>query len=88
MNRPGSTLRAEGTMIGRVPIARRKDWQLLLLELCDVAVQDGNDFIAVRHGERATGQEIILDIDNDQGSGNRHITFPLDYLTNYIRFCS
>ena len=52
-------------MIRRVPISCREYWQVLLLELCNVAIEDRNDFVAMRHGERSARQEVILDVDNN-----------------------
>jgi|APSaa5957512535_1039671.scaffolds.fasta_scaffold221491_2 hypothetical protein len=33
----------------------------------DQAIDDGNDFVATGYGQRPTGAEIILNIDDDQG---------------------
>ena len=60
-------------MIRRVPIACRKDWQFLLLKLCNTAVEDRNNLIARRHSKGATWKEIVLDIDEDESFLPRHI---------------
>jgi len=49
-------------MAARVPVLREHD----ILEARGEAVHHRHDFVAARHGEHATGTEIVLDVDHDQ----------------------
>src|SRR6266498_749099 len=52
----------EAAVVGRMPILRRDDEIKVPLQF----VGERDDFITVWHGQRATGQKVILKIDNDQ----------------------
>src|SRR5205823_7872088 len=54
--------RRKGMMRGRVPILRQDDVRKAPREIVD----DGNDRVAIGHGERAARQEIILHIDDQK----------------------
>ena len=54
-------------MIGRVPITRQKNGKTMSLEPTQVGQQDGNDLISPADPEGAAGEEVILDISNQQG---------------------
>src|SRR6266850_3946261 len=59
-------------MVARVPVLRQHD----VGEAGAQAVDDGHDFVAFRHRERAAGHEVILDVDDDQDAffGSRTIS--------------
>jgi hypothetical protein len=75
-------------MIRRVPVARRHDRKSQSPEHGDIAVERRHDLVAARHGEAAPGQEIQLDIDEDQRIARpgpdhfiRHAAYSLVFLT-------
>jgi hypothetical protein len=54
-------------MVGRVPVARGKHRQAGRGKHGDGRVERRNDLVAAGHGKLATGQEIVLNIDNEEG---------------------
>ena len=65
-------------MVGRVPVARGNHRETESGEPVDVAVKDGNDFVAPGNGEGAAGKEIILKVDDQEqvacaGTGLRSV---------------
>src|SRR5206468_1108242 len=63
----------EAAVIARMPVLRGDND--VEAAPADQLVGDGNDGIAFRHGERAAGDEIILQIDQDEGVPGAH-RFP------------
>ena len=55
-------IRGKTAVIGRMPVLRGDHQRERRLQ----PVRDRNDFIAVRHRERAPGQEIVLNIHQDE----------------------
>jgi hypothetical protein len=49
-----------------MPIARGNHRPSPTIKFGDQTIEDGNDLVAARHGERAAGAEIVLDVDNNQ----------------------
>ena len=49
-------------MAARVPVLGQDDMR----EFRRQPVDGGNDLVALRHGQRAAGTEIVLNIDDDQ----------------------
>lgn len=49
-----------------MPIARENNREVVDLKAPDIAHENGNDFVAAADAERATGQEIILDVGDEQ----------------------
>jgi hypothetical protein len=78
MYRPDSAVSFKMAGFSRMPVARGKDRQAAIAKSLDVSVQHRHHFITVLNGERATGAEIILHIDKDQGISPRH---RFDYRT-------
>jgi len=52
----------EAAMVGRMPVLCRDDKFKVSLQF----VGDGDDFITMWRGQRATGQEVILKVNDDQ----------------------
>src|SRR5436190_1831582 len=55
-------IRGEAAVARRMPILCRDHELEAILQFIDKR----NDFVAARHGQRAAGQKIVLNIDNDQ----------------------
>ena len=51
---------------GGVPVLRGHDGQALAGKVGDHLVDDGDDFVAARNGQRAAGAEVVLDVDDEQ----------------------
>ena len=54
--------RREAAVVGRMPILRGDHQRERRLE----SVYDRDDLVALRHGERAAGQEVVLNINQNQ----------------------
>jgi hypothetical protein len=48
----------EAAMIGGMQVLRRNDQA----EVCLHSIPDGDDHVAIRNGERPTGQEVVLNV--------------------------
>ena len=53
----------EAAVAGGVPVLRGDDEVEFVLQ----AVRDGNDRVAVGDGQRAAGDEVVLNVDEDEG---------------------
>jgi hypothetical protein len=53
-------------MIGWMPIPRQKDREFLALEQCEVPFYNRDNLISSFHPQGAPGQEVILDIGDEQ----------------------
>jgi len=49
-----------------MPVARGEYGQACRGECKDVLVEHGNDFVPVRHCQAATGNEVVLHVDDDE----------------------
>ena len=67
MGWPRTSLLKKGAMIGRMTIPCRQNGKPCPGELADPAIQGVNDRITLRHRQRPARQEIILDINDQQG---------------------
>ncbi len=86
---PAGVRRGEAAVPGRVPVLRGHDQ----VEPVDEAVDDRHDGVAVRHGQRPAGQEVVLHVDDDQGGRHgqpRHLrtAMPSWNSTNALRVVS
>src|SRR5919205_2298081 len=64
VRRPRPALGGERPMLGRVPVARG-DHEVEAAAV-DQLVQPRGDLVALRHGERAAGREVVLEVDDHQ----------------------
>jgi hypothetical protein len=64
--------RGEGNVVTRMPVLREDD----IPEARAQAIHERHDLMAARHGERAAGHEVVLQIDDDQDCffGSRRIS--------------
>ena len=62
----------EAAVVRRMPVLRRHDER----ELRHERVGDGHDRVAVRHGERAAGHEVVLQVDEQQRAHRDRLLRP------------
>lgn len=53
-------------MVRRMPVANREHRQPALREQCEHPIERRDHGVAIAHGETAPGQEIVLNIDDEQ----------------------
>ncbi len=63
---PRSSLGMEGTVIGRMPIARGEDGGRRVDKQVQISLQSRNDGLSLRHREGSAGQKIVLNVYDDQ----------------------
>src|SRR2546422_865757 len=63
---PDSTLLAERTVFGRMPVARGEDREPARAKRGHIKVQDRDDLVTSRDSKRAAWQKIVLDVHDQQ----------------------
>lgn len=66
MRGPRAASRRERTMVDRMPVARRENWNIAGRGPVDPAVEHGNHLVPVADGESAAWQKVLLHVDDEQ----------------------
>src|SRR6266704_5184782 len=66
MRRPGPTTFLEVLRLPRMPVPLEQDGQMAAFEERDGSVHPRDDRVAVRHPERPTRAEVVLNVDDEQ----------------------
>ena len=66
---PAGVADSEAAMVGGVPVLGRDD----AVKAPREAVGDGHHRVSVGHGESPTGEEVVLEVDEDEGAHGRRI---------------
>jgi hypothetical protein len=78
MPRPGAAVGVKRGVVRRMPVTRSINRKPFPRKALKITVEDRHDFIAVGHSQRSTGQEVRLDIhDQQRVSGTK--VFGIDH---------